>query len=115
MLEAKLEPTVISYSAGISACEKCDKWQRALSLLSDMWEGTVEPTVISYNAGIIACDKSMQWQMAVSLLSHMWEAKLVPGVTSYSTVVSACEKVSCANCFGVGGFGLLPRASWGRS
>ncbi|CAK0803792.1 unnamed protein product [Prorocentrum cordatum] len=115
MLEAKLEPTVISYSAGISACEKGEQWERALSLLSEMREGTVEPTVISYTAGIIACEKGKQWQRAVSLLSHMWEAKLVPGVTSYSSGVSACEKVSCANCLGVDGLWLLPMASRGRS
>eukprot|EP00959_Pyramimonas_sp_CCMP1952_P383295 8031539-Pyramimonas_sp.AAC.1 len=31
-----LEPNVISYNAGISACEKCEQWQWALALLSDM-------------------------------------------------------------------------------
>ncbi|CAK0806911.1 unnamed protein product [Prorocentrum cordatum] len=34
MWEAKLEPNVISYSAGISACAKCEQRQRALALLS---------------------------------------------------------------------------------
>ncbi|CAK0809442.1 unnamed protein product [Prorocentrum cordatum] len=57
MWEAKLEPDVISYSAGISACEKGEQWQRALALLSEMWEAKLEPNVISYSAGISACAK----------------------------------------------------------
>eukprot|EP00959_Pyramimonas_sp_CCMP1952_P083521 1746236-Pyramimonas_sp.AAC.1 len=46
MREAKLEPNVISYSAGISACDKGEQWQRALVLLSEMWEAKLEPNVI---------------------------------------------------------------------
>ncbi|CAK0858314.1 unnamed protein product [Prorocentrum cordatum] len=36
----------ISYSAGISACEKGKQWQRALALLSEMWAAKLEPDVI---------------------------------------------------------------------
>eukprot|EP00959_Pyramimonas_sp_CCMP1952_P412627 8646518-Pyramimonas_sp.AAC.1 len=64
MLEAKLEPDDISYSAGISACGKAEQWQRALVLLSEMREAKLEPTVISYSAGISACEKGEQWQRA---------------------------------------------------
>ena len=41
-----LEPSVISYSAGISACEKCGQWRNALSLLGEMVEANMEPNVI---------------------------------------------------------------------
>ncbi|CAK0853897.1 unnamed protein product [Prorocentrum cordatum] len=92
MWEAKLEPDVISYNAGISACEKGEQWQRALALLSEMWEAKLEPDVISYSAGISACEKGEQWQRALALLSEMWEAKLEPNVISYSAGISACEK-----------------------
>ncbi|CAK0903291.1 unnamed protein product [Prorocentrum cordatum] len=78
MREAKLELTVISYSAGISACEKGEQWQRALALLSEIWEVKLEPDVISYSAGISACKKGKQWQWALALLSEMREAKLEP-------------------------------------
>ena len=47
MWEAKLEPDVISYSAGISACEKGEQWQRALALLGEMRQARLEPNVIS--------------------------------------------------------------------
>ena len=77
--------TLVSYSAGISACEKGEQWQRALALLSEMWEAKLEPNVISYNAGISACEKGEQWQRALALLSEMWEAKLEPDVI-YTTI-----------------------------
>eukprot|EP00959_Pyramimonas_sp_CCMP1952_P365572 7656432-Pyramimonas_sp.AAC.1 len=38
---------LVSYNAGISACEKGAQWQPALSLLSDMRAAKLEPTVIS--------------------------------------------------------------------
>ncbi|CAK0904774.1 unnamed protein product [Prorocentrum cordatum] len=40
---AKLEPTVILYSSGISACEKGERWQEALVLLSEMWKAKMDP------------------------------------------------------------------------
>ena len=78
--EVKLEPDVISYSAVISACEKGEQWQRALSLLSEMRGVKLAPNVISYSAGISACEKGEQWQRALALLSEMWEVKLKPDV-----------------------------------
>ncbi|CAK0824584.1 unnamed protein product [Prorocentrum cordatum] len=47
----ELEPDVISYSAGISACEKGEQWQRALALLSDMRETKLEPDVSATTLG----------------------------------------------------------------
>ena len=61
MVLSKVVPDVVSYSAGISACEKGKQWQRALSLLSEMQDVKVEPNVLSYSAGISACDKGDQW------------------------------------------------------
>ncbi|CAK0900658.1 unnamed protein product [Prorocentrum cordatum] len=37
-------PSSICYNAGISACEKCEQWQRALLQLVEMCEATVEPS-----------------------------------------------------------------------
>ncbi|CAK0836621.1 unnamed protein product, partial [Prorocentrum cordatum] len=75
--EAGARP-LVSYSAGISACEQGEQWQRALALLSEMREVKLEPNVISYSAGISACEKGEQWQRALALLSEMREAKLEP-------------------------------------
>ncbi|CAK0843471.1 unnamed protein product [Prorocentrum cordatum] len=46
MREASLEPDVISYNAGISACGQGEQWHRAVALLRDMWEAKLEPTQI---------------------------------------------------------------------
>eukprot|EP00959_Pyramimonas_sp_CCMP1952_P136547 2857767-Pyramimonas_sp.AAC.1 len=45
------------YSAGISACEKGEQWQRALALLSGMCEMKLAADIISYSAAISACDQ----------------------------------------------------------
>ena len=87
---------LVSYSAGISACEKGEQWQRALALLSEMWEAKLEPDVISYGAFISACDKGKQWRLALSLLSEMWELKFEPNVIClcHKTRDSACKRGS---------------------
>ncbi|CAK0891809.1 unnamed protein product [Prorocentrum cordatum] len=93
MREAKLEADVIfSYSAGICACEQGDQWQRALAVLSEMWEAQLKPDAISFNSGISAYGKGVQWKRALALLSEMRETKLEPNVISYSAGISACEK-----------------------
>ncbi|CAK0816365.1 unnamed protein product [Prorocentrum cordatum] len=68
----------LSYSAGISACEKGRHWQRALSLLSEMWEAKLVPNFTSYSAGIPACDRCGQWQQAIWLLKETWTQMLGP-------------------------------------
>jgi len=53
--EARLEPEVISFNAGITACEKGEQWQQALSLIGVMQEAELEPDIMSYNAGVSVC------------------------------------------------------------
>ncbi|CAK9101579.1 unnamed protein product [Durusdinium trenchii] len=77
MPKAKVAPTVISYSAAISACEKGGQWQQALEF---------------YNAAISACEKCGQWQHALKLFEAMPKAKVQPDVISYSAAIGACEK-----------------------
>ena len=63
--------TLVSYSAGISACEKGAQWPLALSLLGEVRGAKLEPDVISYSAGISACEKGEEWQRALVLLIKM--------------------------------------------
>ncbi|CAK0888683.1 unnamed protein product [Prorocentrum cordatum] len=65
-----------SYNTGISACEKGRQWQRALALLSEMWEARVERSIVSYGSGISACGNGEQWRQALALLSEVWEARV---------------------------------------
>ena len=81
--------TLVSYNAGISACEKGGQWQRALSLLSEMRESRLEPNVISYIAEICTCERCGQWRQALSLLSN-----LEPNEDSYKLGIAAHERSS---------------------
>ena len=109
--------TLVSYNAGISACEKGEQWQRALALLSEVWEAKLEPDVISYNAGISACEKGEQWQRALALLSEMWEAKLEPDVVLPTLQATLrAKRASASNCSkNVPGLLLSPSAKRGRT
>eukprot|EP00959_Pyramimonas_sp_CCMP1952_P240477 5025630-Pyramimonas_sp.AAC.1 len=60
--QTKLEPNVISYNAGISACEKGGQRRKALSLLGEMWGAMCELDVASYIAGISACARG-EWDV----------------------------------------------------
>ncbi|CAK0803183.1 unnamed protein product [Prorocentrum cordatum] len=90
--EGGAQRPLLSYSACISACESGEQWQRALTLLGEMWEAKVAPNVISYNALIGASGKSEQWQLVLALLGEMRGAAVEPDVIfSYNSVISACK------------------------
>ena len=79
-------------SAAISACEKGQQWQQALSLLAVMHQTFALPEVTSYSAVISACEKDQRWQQALGLLELMLQTRVLPGVISCSSVISASEK-----------------------
>eukprot|EP00959_Pyramimonas_sp_CCMP1952_P121669 2544098-Pyramimonas_sp.AAC.1 len=54
MREATVEPSVISYNSGISACTYGEQWQQAFPLRSEMREAKVGPSVISYSSGAVS-------------------------------------------------------------
>ena len=53
-------PTVITYSALISACEKGKHPERALEMFDKMQQQDMLPNVITYSALISACGKGKQ-------------------------------------------------------
>ena len=67
---------LVSYNAGISACEKDGQWPAALSLLREIEDVKLEPNVITYSAGISACEKGGQWPEAQSLFRDTGIMKL---------------------------------------
>ena len=68
MPEAKAQPDIVNYSAGIGARTKREQWQLARSLLNPRPTTKIEQTVTSYSAGIGACTKGERSQRALSLL-----------------------------------------------
>ena len=50
MSKTKVQPTVISYNAAISACKKGKQWQEALALFEGMSSVQLQPDLVSLNA-----------------------------------------------------------------
>ena len=60
MLPRGLVPTVITYNAAISACEKGQNPLQTPHLLQEMLLRGRLPDVITYNAAISACEKGQK-------------------------------------------------------
>ncbi|CAK0835582.1 unnamed protein product [Prorocentrum cordatum] len=95
MCEAKLEPDVVIYSNGISACEKGVQWNRALELVTEMLESIMDPNANGYNPGTSPCEEGEQWHQARHLLGEMRKAKLEFDVFKDGVGSSARKKASC--------------------
>ena len=87
-----LMPDVISYNAGISACDKGGKWKHALLLLEDLRKKDATPDVTSYSAGISACGKGGKLKGALSLLEDRCKAGITPNSINFNAAISACAK-----------------------
>ena len=59
MRKAGMSANMISFSAAISACEKGNQWEQALTLPDNMREPDRTADMISYTA-ISACEKRCQ-------------------------------------------------------
>ena len=91
MPEANLVPNKITYSAGMSACEKAGEWKKALILFTHL-QNCAAPDVINFGAGISACARVAEWQMALGLLAYMPVVRVLPSETSYNASISAAGK-----------------------
>ena len=92
MSSERVSPNEVSFSAGISACEKGDRWQVALEILSEMATSEASPNVFSYSACISACERASQWQLALVLLAQMFTAGIVPDQIILNTLLTARDK-----------------------
>jgi len=77
MRRGRLDPNVVSYNAAVSACEKGQQWEMALSLMGQMRRSRVDPDEISNNVAVSAVasggsaamvDGSLSSDLAVLLL-----------------------------------------------
>ena len=87
-------PDVVSYSAVISACEKCGRWTDAWDLLWRMQARHVQPNAISFSAVISSFEKGGQGQLALQVLRMMPVCSARPNVISYGAAISAFEKAA---------------------
>eukprot|EP00927_Polykrikos_kofoidii_P031074 TRINITY_DN26736_c0_g1_i1.p1 TRINITY_DN26736_c0_g1~~TRINITY_DN26736_c0_g1_i1.p1 ORF type:complete len:516 (-),score=84.66 TRINITY_DN26736_c0_g1_i1:41-1363(-) len=92
MVERRVEPTLCSFNAVISACDKGHFWEKALCLLLSAGKQECGPDVITFNASIGACSRGRQWERALELLLLMMDLRVCPTVTSFNTCMIAWEE-----------------------
>eukprot|EP00913_Durusdinium_trenchii_P029842 g27965.t1 len=96
-LDSKLlSPTVVTFGAAISACEKSSRWPSALQTFEEVesWRDTpVKRNVILCNATMSSAGKGLQWLEALQIFSRArCNQQLGLSTTSSNAVLSACEK-----------------------
>ena len=86
-------PSVFSYSAAISACDKCGgRADQALAIFGQMEAAGVAPNDVTYNALISTLGGAGRADEAVALLGTMEEAGVRPGVVSLNAAILACAR-----------------------
>ena len=93
MKSSGVEPSVISYNAAISACEKGGQWEPALQLLEEMKSSGIEPDVISYSAAISACEKGGRRERVLELLDEI-NAESLSQTSSRTAPPSVCVRMA---------------------
>lgn len=74
----------------MSACEKGEQWERAVSILQVLLGWAAELGEVAFNAAICSCETTGRWQVALALLSSV-SSQLEASVNSYSVALSACK------------------------
>ena len=97
--EAKISPSVLSYNASISACQKGGQWQQALMLFYAMPKVRISPDIYSYGASISACDKGSRWQHALLLFGSMPDSTVQPNWVAYNALL-ACKEICGSKSLG---------------
>jgi len=64
MKKDKIEPSVLTYSSLIDACNALGNWEKALKLFDEMKSRDIIPDAIAYAAIIGACDSGKQYNVA---------------------------------------------------
>jgi len=79
-----------SFTAAISACARCGRWEKAFEVLSHMQEARLKPDLAAVASAISACKLESQWEHAMSMLVSMRTAGREPDVACYGAVMAAC-------------------------
>ena len=91
MEDLRLMPDTISYSAALSACEKCREWERTLQLLAQMRQRGVPLDAVSCSAAISACRNGQEWGRALDVLQEMRLQGIKLDAIAFNAAISACD------------------------
>lgn len=87
-----IKPSVVSYSALVSASEKGGQWKLALEILDEMKEAGYVGNVVAYSAAISALAKGQQWEKALELFREIQSNGGHPSIVTYNATMTALEK-----------------------
>merc|ERR1711862_420458 len=94
MQKKYIQPNVIAYSAGISACEKGQKFEKALELILDMQAKHIQPNGITYAVSIITCFRSGALHRALEVMKDF-----LHGHADHQTLISTKPMSECIGIF----------------
>eukprot|EP00439_Symbiodinium_sp_Y106_P060337 s3439_g8.t3 len=89
MANAQVKPNVVVFNSAISACQKGNSEEAALSLLQTLDSASVEPDVVTFNAALSACRR---WAKAKELRSNLRERGLVEDIYTFNSLLSLAER-----------------------
>lgn len=95
MKRAGVAPTIISYNALMSACERAGEPERALEVMNAMKRkaGAPRPNSVTYNTLLSACAKAERYNEALAVYEEMQAAGLREDVFTLTALITACERV----------------------
>lgn len=68
---AQLQPSVVSYTAAMSACQGAQHWHHTAALFDAMGRRTVQPNAISFSAIVASCEAGWRWQPLPKVLEDL--------------------------------------------
>jgi len=80
-----LQPDAVSFSASISAMEKCQQWPRALHLCA-----TGPVSQVGLHGAMSAC-ALQAWTRSLSLLRRLQQLRIAPNSVTYTAALEACQ------------------------
>ena len=100
--QAGIQPSVITYNAAISACDKAGRSDEALGLFTELSDlarrdPSIKPDVVTYNATISMLGKAGRPDDALRLLNELKhlavdDPSMRPTLISYTAAISACGR-----------------------
>lgn len=87
MQTSALQPSVICYSATMSACFRSAQWQRSLLCFDSLRASGCPPNAITFSAAISACYRGGLWVEALELLEEMRARDVEIDKEHYSAVL----------------------------
>ena len=90
-----VRPTIITYNAVISACEKAAQWLPIPHLLEDAKLQNLRPSVVTYNTIISATRTSGRWELVLGFMQEMLWNSIPWDVITYNSGINALGHCYC--------------------